>query len=301
MSDCHPKRQPIGWRKRNQWARDRVCPRSTSQPFGRLRMGEERDLRNSVARYSVRPRRPRPRPDWRFQRNRGAGGDGGVEALWIAPDGRKWCLQSKYFETLATSQKSQMRESLDTALRNHPELWRYTFTLPFHLSGSTATGTSRPRKGSNETLIGWIEGWKAELATDGVELEIDYWDETELSGRLQEMDPSSGRQRYWFDQTVLNDEWFEKHLDDARVQAGPRYTPELSIHVPLLDTFEAFAESGKFEDQIRSFSEVLWRQSRDWSSMQTEKSNPNALGGPPVPEPLWPQVAEAGSGTQILG
>ena len=114
------------------------------------------------------------------------------------------------------------------------------------------------------------------------------------------MDSSGGRQRYWFDQTILTDAWFEQHLDDARVQAGPRYTPELSIYVPLLDTLEAFAQSGKFVGEVRSFAEVLRRQSQDWSSMQMEKSNANGWGGPPVPGPLRPQVAEAGEALNFL-
>ncbi len=230
--------------------------------------------------------------DWRFQRNRGAGGDGGVEALWITPDGMKWGLQSKYLDTLGAPQKNQMKGSLDTALRNHPELRHYTFTLPFQLSGSAAAGTSRPREGSNETLVGWIEEWKAELAAEGVELKIDYWEETELSGRLQAMDPSGGRQRYWFDQTILTDEWFQRHLEDVTAQAGNRYTPELSVEVPLLGALEAFGIADSFMLQAQKIADELTRLQRSFSSMPDIKEGHKGWGGPPIPDGTEPLVQD---------
>ncbi|MDJ0519236.1 MAG: hypothetical protein QNJ74_24255, partial [Trichodesmium sp. MO_231.B1] len=65
--------------------------------------------------------------DSQFQRFRGAGGDGGVEAIWILPNGDKWGLQAKYFDKLETSQFNQMKDSLETAVKNHPEIIKYIF------------------------------------------------------------------------------------------------------------------------------------------------------------------------------
>ncbi|XZF65015.1 MAG: hypothetical protein ACSI46_10145 [Gloeotrichia echinulata DVL01] len=62
-----------------------------------------------------------------FQRFRGAGGDGGVEAIWILPNGDKWGLQAKYFDKLEASQFKQLNKSLQTAVKNHPELTQYIF------------------------------------------------------------------------------------------------------------------------------------------------------------------------------
>src|SRR6476620_9679096 len=52
-----------------------------------------------------------------FHRFRGAGGDGGVEALWILPNGNKLGLKAKYFDKLDNSQLNQMKQSLQTAVR----------------------------------------------------------------------------------------------------------------------------------------------------------------------------------------
>ncbi|GAB4347464.1 MAG: hypothetical protein OHK0047_41530 [Leptolyngbyaceae cyanobacterium] len=101
---------------------------------------------------------PKPYLNWynsTYQRFRGTGGDGGVEALWISPNGEKWELQAKYFDGLGDSQFAQMTESLQQAAGNHPKLKRYTFCIPFNPTGPTARG-GRSRSQS-EKLSDWIQ------------------------------------------------------------------------------------------------------------------------------------------------
>jgi len=52
-----------------------------------------------------------------FHRYRGAGGDGGVEAIWLLPNGKKWGVQSKFFDNLGNVQFRQMTESLTQKLQ----------------------------------------------------------------------------------------------------------------------------------------------------------------------------------------
>ena len=75
-----------------------------------------------------------------FQRFQGAGGDGGVEALWILPNGDKWGLQAKCFDKLGNSQLNQMKKSLQAAVTNHPKLTQYIFCISFNLTGPTGRG-----------------------------------------------------------------------------------------------------------------------------------------------------------------
>src|SRR6185295_17823403 len=58
----------------------------------------------------------------RFFRYRGSGGDGGVECLWQLPNGDEWGWQAKYLFSL---NKSQLENSVKTALAIHPRLTRY--------------------------------------------------------------------------------------------------------------------------------------------------------------------------------
>lgn len=213
-----------------------------------------------------------------------------MEAVWIMPDGKKWGLQSKYFEVFDASKKPQLKNSLDSAIRNHQEINRYTFVFPIQLSGPTATNTKKPRSGSHVLLSRWIDEWSKELASKGKNISIDYWDSTELSGRFQEIDSSGGRRHYWFDETILSKDWFTQHLEDATAQAGNRYTPELSLYVPLLGVLEAFGLTAIFEKESRKSLKELIRLQETLFKMPQISERSQAWGGPPIPSDLKPKV-----------
>src|SRR5206468_6083493 len=42
---------------------------------------------------------------------------------------------------------------------------------------------------------------------------------------------------FWFDQDELSDAWFKRHVGDQIANAGPRYTRELNIEVPIHSHF----------------------------------------------------------------
>lgn len=72
----------------------------------------------------------------KFERFRGAGGDGGVECLAHNSDGTVTGWQSKYvydFDDLI----KQLTKSFDTALAVHKTLTKYVVCFPFDLSGKT--------------------------------------------------------------------------------------------------------------------------------------------------------------------
>ena len=56
---------------------------------------------------------------------RGDGGDGGVEAYFRAPSGEVLGVQTKYFFQLRAAELSQIAESREAAITNHPTLSEY--------------------------------------------------------------------------------------------------------------------------------------------------------------------------------
>jgi nucleoside phosphorylase len=50
----------------------------------------------------------------------------------------------------------------------------------------------------------------------------------------------------------LDRDWQEKHLQDARVTAGPRYSSELQVGTPLHDVFEALADTDAWIKAVRT-------------------------------------------------
>ena len=97
-------------------------------------------------------------------------------------------------------------------------------------------------------------------------VEFELWDESELRGRLAAADPTGGLAHYWFSTEALSDVWFEQRWNEARAQAGDRYSPELQVDTPLDDALQAFGRSERWIKKIEGlrdrFSDKLewWRK-----------------------------------------
>src|SRR6266404_4681643 len=80
-------------------------------------------------------REPMP-PGAGFRRIEGSGGDGGVEAYWVLPDGSKVGYQAKFFTRTRDINWRQIDKSVEQALQIHSTLKEYIIALPCDLNGS---------------------------------------------------------------------------------------------------------------------------------------------------------------------
>lgn len=79
--------------------------------------------------------------DISFRRYRGAGGDGGVEAVLQVGGVDRAGLQAKWFlSSLGDSQWRQIKGSIDRAMAVHPNLTDYVVCLPRDLGGPKGDG-----------------------------------------------------------------------------------------------------------------------------------------------------------------
>ena len=194
----------------------------------------------------------------RFERYDGAGGDGGVECLWKLPDGTEWGWQAKYLFNL---QAAQLTKSVKTALDIHPHLTRYTVCLPFNFTGPTG----RPGQSQGERFDKLKQEWQELARKRNMNVQFEHMGKTMLLDALLSFDADHARLRFWFDTYILGPEWFSKRLEDAIADAGPRYTPSLSVEVPIVQAFEAFGRTpawAQVEEQRRQQLDLL---SDSWS------------------------------------
>lgn len=218
-------------------------------------------------------RMPEAPPQGQYRRIRGAGGDGGVEAIWIGSNGDIRGLQAKWFSKLGSSEKAKIKDSLFQAIANYGELTHFTLCLPFVLTGKKGAGvrargtkslnTSKPTTGQHQILLNWFEDWKADLLKRGRSVAIDVWDESELLGRLASADTSGGLTRYWFARDTFNSEWFDNRLQEAAAQAGPRYSPVLSVRTSLDGAVDAFGLSEQWKLSLTSLIDQFSEET-DW-------------------------------------
>jgi hypothetical protein len=213
-----------------------------------------------------------------FTRLHGAGGDGGVECFADFPDGTRVGWQAK-FVFKVDSLIQQADASLTTALRVHPTLNRYIVCFPFNPTGTT----NRRGKSGCEKLVEWCASRKKEAADNHRELNIELWSASELTARLLQQDVSGGLRFYFFNETVLGDDWFERHLEQVIDSAGPRYTPKLNVETSLFRSFEAFGQTAAHTERLNGYL----RQCHQAYKMLEKAAGRTSVD---TMTPLWPEA-----------
>ncbi len=167
--------------------------------------------------------------------------DAGVECYWKFPSGEEIAWQAKFFTTAPSSgQWQQIDESVSTALKKHPSLVQYTICLPCNRSD--------PRKMESWFQDKWdqrVQKWREWANGRGMSVEFRYWGEFEIFQRLTK-DEHSGRSFFWFHKEYLGSEWFKTSLEKVMANAGPRYTPELHIDLPISQVFQGLGRTRSF-------------------------------------------------------
>ena len=195
-------------------------------------------------------------PDARFVRN--GTPDGGVECYCTLPDGSKWGWQAKYFTSSpGSSQWQQMDNSVKAALDKHPTLVRYAICIPVDLPDGGGPGTSA-RQRWDEHVRKW-QSWASNLGR-GVEFHL--WGSSELFEMLSQTE-HAGRVFFWFGSKVLDKAWFEDRLKEAIRSAGPRYTPEIHVELPIVRKLELFAWKRSSLDEIKAYAVPINHAVRD--------------------------------------
>jgi hypothetical protein len=173
--------------------------------------------------------------------------DAGVECYAALDGGSEWGWQAKYFDALGDSQWSQLDDSVKTALAKHPRLVRYFICVPLDRPDARIEGRRSARERWDEHVQRWA-GW---ASARSMTVEFVYWGSHELLERLA-YPQHVGRVRFWFDVRGFDGAWFTARLDEALKTAGPRYTPEIHVDLPIAAEIEAFGRTEQFFDRIKA-------------------------------------------------
>jgi hypothetical protein len=185
---------------------------------------------------------------------KGVGADAGVECFVRDPDGSEIGWQAKFFFELGDAQINQLDDSVDQALRKHPQLKQYIVCLPFNLRDA--------RRGKSKSQLSRWEEWKAKWERKARKkrrtLTITLWDATALGARLQRTGGLyEGRSAYWFDETILTSGWFHARFEQAKANLGQRYIPETNVELPIRRILMGFCRDPLVNRAIEEWSEKL--------------------------------------------
>ena len=175
--------------------------------------------------------------------------DAGVECYWTLPTTEEIAWQAKYFLTLDTTQWAQLDESMKTALDKHPKLLRYYVCVPLDLPDARVGKQKSALQKWQERVAKW-EGW---AKTKGMSVEFVWWGSHEMLDKLATR-ANAGLTRFWFDAAVLDPLWFEDRLKEAIVAAGPRYTPDVNVELPIVKELEAFGRTSAWLHRLKKFA-----------------------------------------------
>ncbi len=182
--------------------------------------------------------------------------DAGVECVWHDPTGGDRGWQAKFFlAPLGPGEWRQLDESITRALNAYPNLVSYTICLPIDRPDARL-------RNQQSMMARWnarVERWTDQAHALGRSVTFYYWGESEIAERLARRE-HAGRAYFWFTSDVLGPEWFTKRFSIARANAGPRYSPELHVGLPISDVFDGLARNPRFAKRIR----------RQWGNVRRE-------------------------------
>ena len=199
-------------------------------------------------------------PARKLSKNSNAPGspDAGVECYCVLSDHNECGWQAKYFTSrLTNTQWQQLDDSVETALDKHPRLVRYYVCVPRDRSDARLPNQTSEMDRWNEHVAKW-QSWAKDR---GMNVEFVWWGSSELIDRLSR-EEHTGRRFFWFGQHEFSQNWFRLHLDEAVKAAGPRYTPEVHVDLPIAQEMERFSRSHFLFDEVKSLA-VRIRRAHD--------------------------------------
>ena len=184
--------------------------------------------------------------------------DAGVECYCVLKGGSEWGWQAKHFTSdLNNSQWAQLDDSIKTALDKRPSLTRYYVCIPWDRSDARIPGQKSAMQRWNEHVSKW-QGWARER---DMSVEFVWWGASELIERLSQ--PAHiGRISFWFNVRYFDKAWYNHRLQVAIDTAGPRYTPEVHVDLPIAQDMEMFGRTDAAINCIKAMAREVRREFR---------------------------------------
>ncbi|MFN9659479.1 MAG: AVAST type 2 anti-phage system protein Avs2 [Cyanobacteriota bacterium] len=181
--------------------------------------------------------------------------DAGVECYAVLTDATEWGWQSKYFDVIGDSQWKQLDESVKAAIDKHPQLIRYFVCVPLDLADARIVGKKNGTKwkSAKEQWDDHVTKWRMWAQERNRTIDFDWWGSSEMLERLSRTE-NVGRVRFWFGKNGFDGAWFTARLDEAIKAAGPRYTPEIHVELPIAEDLDAFGRTQRFSNRVKALA-----------------------------------------------
>jgi hypothetical protein len=183
--------------------------------------------------------------------------DAGIECYWTLPEGDEFAWQAKFFLSLGNTQWAELDDSVKKALNKHPRLIRYHVCVPMDLPDARLAG----KTSAHQKWLDRIAKWSSWATAQGMSVEFVWWGSHEMLNTLTEP-ANAGLARFWFDAAVFDSNWFARRLEEAISTAGPRYTPEVNVDLPIMQEFDAFGRTSAWVKRLKGYAAAIGKAAR---------------------------------------
>lgn len=193
-----------------------------------------------------------------FRRIHGAGGDGGVEAVWLLKTGEEVGYQAKYYLTSAGVDWGAIDGSVATALSTHPAMTTMYIAIACSLTGPT----NRRTKKGEPTANGWSEWdkhkekWIAGARALGRDVEFIPWTAPDLEELLTRPE-TVGLSEYWFGAIELTPERLALECQRTVGALEERYHPEDHVDVSTRSVFDGLLHNAALAQSVANVRAAL--------------------------------------------
>lgn len=193
-----------------------------------------------------------------FRRIHGAGGDGGVEAVWLLKTGEEVGYQAKYYLTSAGVDWGAIDGSIATALSTHPAMTTMYIAIACSLTGAT----NRRTKKGEPTANGWSEWdkhketWIAGAKALGRNVEFIPWTAPDLEELLTRPE-TVGLSEYWFGTIELTPTRLAAECQRTVDALEERYHPEDHVDVSTRSVFDGLLHNATLAQSVATARAAL--------------------------------------------
>lgn len=198
-----------------------------------------------------------------FRRIHGAGGDGGVEAVWVLANGDEHGYQAKFYTKSGDVDWGAIDGSVTTALATHPRLTTLTIALACVLTGRT----QRVTKKGKPTANGWDAWdqhkakWEAAAKALGRSVAFEAWMASDLEDMLARPE-TTGLNDYWFGGIELTPAWLARQCQRTMAALEERYHPEDHVDVSTAAVLDGLLRSDRFRALLRDARQEILDNAR---------------------------------------
>jgi hypothetical protein len=183
--------------------------------------------------------------------------DAGIECYWTLPTGDEFAWQAKYFLFLDNAQWPQLDDSVKTALDKHPRLIRYYVCVPIDLPDARLAGQTS----AYQRWLNHVAKWSGWATAKEMSVQFIWWGSHEMLDKLV-LPANAGLANFWFDASVFDSNWFERRLQEAIDTAGPRYTPEVNVDLPIIQELDAFGRTSAWVKRLKKYAADISKAAR---------------------------------------